>query len=237
MKTNKNLWLLPTSEVWKDVIGYEGLYQVSNFGNVKSLGNKKTKKEKVLKASLDGGGYLQVSLQINTIRKTFKIHKLVSICFLNHKPDGTNRIVIDHINENKLDNRLVNLRLVSNRENLSNQKGTSIFVGVYFCEYYNKWISKIQVEGKQISLGSFGTENDAKNAYQNALILLKNNDKSFVKFNEKSSNHKGVSLDKKRNKWVAQIKIKYKRIFLGRFETELEASNAYQKYLETLKDL
>lgn len=162
------------NEIWKDIPDYEGMYQASNFGNVKSLGNKKTKKEKVLKSGLDGGGYLQVSLQINSIRKTFKVHKLVAICFLNHKPDGTNKIVIDHINENKLDNRLMNLRLVSNRENLSNQKGTSLFVGVYFCKYNKKWISKIQVDGKNISLGSFDTENDASNAYQKYLETLKN---------------------------------------------------------------
>lgn len=228
---------MDNQEIWKDIIGYETFYQVSNFGNVKSLKNEKTKKEKILKSGLDDGGYLQVSLQTNNIRKTFKVHKLVALCFLNHKPDGTNKIVVDHINRNKLDNRLINLRLISNRENLSNQKGTSMFVGVHFCKYNKKWVSKIQVEGKKVSLGSFDTEKDAKDVYQNALNLLKNNDKSFVKFNEKSSNSKGVSWDKKRNKWIAQIKINYKKIFLGRYETELEASNVYQKYLETLKDL
>jgi hypothetical protein len=233
----KNIHVLPTFEVWKDLVGYEGYYQVSNFGNVKSLGNEFSRKEKNLKSSLDNNGYLQVSLQKNSIRKTFKIHKLVAICFLNHTPDGTNKIVVDHINEIKTDNNLENLRLVSNRENLSNQKGTSIHVGVYFCIYYKKCISKIQVDGKQVNLGSFDTENDANYAYQNALISLKNNDKSFMKFNEKSSRYKGVSLDKKINKWVAQIKINYKKIFLGRFRTEHEANNAYQKYLETLKDL
>lgn len=237
----KNIHVLATDnisgEVWKDVIGYEGLYQVSNFGNVKSLGNEKTKKEKVLKAGLDGNGYLQVSLQINNIRKTFKVHKLVALCFLNHKPDGTNKIVVDHIDKNKLNNNLINLRLITNRENLSTQGGTSMFVGVYFCKSYKKWISKIQVNKKQVSLGYFDTENSAKEAYEDALKLLENGDISFVKFNKKSSQYKGVSFDKSRKKWLAQIKINYKKIFLGRYETEEEAKNAYEKYLETLKDL
>ena len=63
----KNLHLLPTDkpseEVWKDVISYEGLYQVSNFGNVKSLGNNFTRKERLLKLSPQSKGYLTVVLQ------------------------------------------------------------------------------------------------------------------------------------------------------------------------------
>lgn len=237
----KNIHVLPTDkpsdEIWEDIVGYEGLYQVSNFGNVKSLGNEKTKKEKILKAGLDGNGYLQVSLQINNIRKTFKVHKLVALCFLNHKPDGTNKIVVDHIDKNKLNNNLINLRLITNRENLSTQRGTSMFVGVYFCKSYKKWISKIQVNGKQVSLGYFDTENSAKEVYEDALKLLENGNTSFVKFNKKSSQYKGVSWDKNRNKWLVQLKINYKKIFIGRYETESEANEAYKKHLETLKDL
>ena len=63
----KNLYLLPTAkpsrEVWKDVVGYEGLYQVSNFGNVKSLGNEFSRKERFLKLSAQSKGYLTVVLQ------------------------------------------------------------------------------------------------------------------------------------------------------------------------------
>lgn len=237
----KNVHLIPTEkqsrEVWKDIIGYEGYYQVSNFGNVKSLGNERNKKEKILKSGLDGKGYLQVNLQINNIRKTFKVHKLVALCFLNHTPDGTNKIVVDHIDKNKLNNNLINLRLITNRENLSTQGGTSMFVGVYFCRHYKKWISKIQVNGKQVSLGYFDTENSAKEVYEDTLKLLKNGDISFVKFNKKSSKYKGVSWDKNRNKWLVQLKINYKKIFIGRYKTEIEATEGYEKYLETLKYL
>ena len=65
----KNLHLLPTLEVWKDVKDYEGIYQVSNFGNVKSLGNKFSRKERLLKLSPQTKGYLTVVLQKNATRK------------------------------------------------------------------------------------------------------------------------------------------------------------------------
>lgn len=239
----KNIHVIPTDkpsrEVWKDVIGYEGLYQVSNFGNVKSLGNLKSKKEKILKQHSSGknSNYYTVSLNKNGESKKIKTHQLVAICFLNHKPDGTNKIVVDHINKNTLDNKLENLRLISNRENLSAQGGTSKFVGVYFCKHYKKWISKIQVNGKKVSLGYFNIENDAKEVYQNALISLKNNDTSFIKYNKKSSSYKGVSWDKRRNKWLVQLKKNYKKIFIGRYKTEVEANDAYIKHLEILKNL
>jgi len=59
----KNIHVLPKQkdfEVWKDVVGYEGLYQVSNFGNVKSLGNSFSRKERFLKLSPQSKGYLTV---------------------------------------------------------------------------------------------------------------------------------------------------------------------------------
>lgn len=90
-------------ESWKDIEGYEGLYQVSNLGNVKSLKNNKTKKEKILKPFKTRKGYLQVILCKNKTIKRFSVHRLVANAFIenpnnypcvNHKDEcGTNNVV------------------------------------------------------------------------------------------------------------------------------------------------
>ena len=96
-------------EIWKDVPGYESLYQVSSLGRVKSLqryvnnnGGKQLLKERLLKFGLSKG-YYNVVLYKNKKNKNIKVHKLVAMAFLNHKPNGY-ELVIDHINNNKLDN-------------------------------------------------------------------------------------------------------------------------------------
>ena len=82
----KNLHLLPTDkpseEVWKDVISYEGLYQVSNFGNVKSLGNNFTRKERLLKLSPQSKGYLTVVLQKKCNKKECIVKKKLDRCLI-----------------------------------------------------------------------------------------------------------------------------------------------------------
>lgn len=115
----KNVFILPTDkpseEVWKDIIGYEGLYQVSNFGNVKSLGNNFTRKERLLKLSPQSKGYLTVVLQKNGKRKTTLVHRLVAEYFI---PNLDKKLQVNHINGIKTDNRVENLEWVSHRENL-----------------------------------------------------------------------------------------------------------------------
>jgi hypothetical protein len=85
---------------------------------------------------------------------------LVAMAFLNHKPDGTHKIVVDHINNNKLDNRVVNLQLISQRENLSKDRkdGTSKYVGVCWKKSRNKWQVDIKIDGKRKYLGLFTDE-------------------------------------------------------------------------------
>lgn len=167
-------------EIWKDVIGYEGLYQVSNLGIVKSLPKEQCctngyfiTKEKILKQSIDGRGYYNVVLYKNRTPKTITSHKLVAITFLNHKTDGTNKLVIDHINANKLDNRVENLQVITNRENCSKDRtGTSKYTGVYWYKARKKWRADIQLDGKQKHIGLFNCELAASIAYQNKLKEL-----------------------------------------------------------------
>lgn len=115
MKTDRNIHILPTLEIWKDVIGYEGLYQVSNLGNVKSLGNEFSRKERLLKLSFQSKGYLTVVLQKDAKRKMVLVHRLVAEHFI---LNIYNKPQVNHINGIKTNNRVENLEWVSHRENL-----------------------------------------------------------------------------------------------------------------------
>lgn len=157
-------------EVWKDVKNYEGLYQVSNLGRVKSL---RFNKEKIMSGRPDGSGYLLVPLRKDSKTLTKKIHKLVAMAFLGHIPNG-HKLVIDHIDNNRLNNNLNNLQELSNRDNCvkNTSRGLSKYVGVSWMVKNRKWVSKIYINGKQIYLGSFIKEIDAHKAYQNKIKQL-----------------------------------------------------------------
>lgn len=154
-------------EEWKDIIGYEGLYQISNFGNVKSV---RFDKEKLLLPQTNSKGYYFVVLCDKTKRKQIQIHQLVAIAFLNHIPCKM-ELVINHINFDKKDNNVSNLEIVTNRENSNRKhlKSTSKYTGVSFEKDRNKWISQIKINGKRVLLGRFSNEIDANNAYQSKL--------------------------------------------------------------------
>lgn len=170
-------------EIFKDIPGFEGYYQVSNLGNVKSLERTAIRqpnrgnylvKEKILKPGKEGGGYLFVMLNVNKKKTMKKIHSLVAMAFLNHIPNG-HKTVVDHINNDILDNRLENLQLISQRQNASKDKKgySSKYVGVYFFKRDNQWVSQITIKGKCVYLGKFDSEIDAHKAYQNKLKTLK----------------------------------------------------------------
>ncbi len=164
-------------EIWKDVPNYEGHYQVSNLGRVKSLSRKAfngksmhTLKGRILKGSSGKSNYLIVGLSKNGKRKTITIHQLVVMAFLNHKPNGYNGLIVDHVNNIKTDNRLNNLQLVTARHNLSKDRKnkTSKYTGVRWCNSSSKWRSAIYINGNQIHLGLFLSEKEASNTYQKA---------------------------------------------------------------------
>ena len=157
-------------EIWKDIPNYEGKYMVSNIGNVKSLNFKNTKKEKILKTTIAKCGYHYTTLCKDGVRKKKYNHQLVAMAFLNHKPNKFEKVV-NHKNFDKLDNRLENLEIVSNREN-SNQKhikSTSIYTGVHWDSRKNKWSSVIHINNKNIFLGLFTDEIEAAKIYEKAL--------------------------------------------------------------------
>ena len=110
-------------EIWKSIKGYEGLYEVSNFGNVKSLERQvlgrlssytRSVKERILKLKTSNYGYLEVSLHKEGKLSTKRVNRLVAIAFINNV---NNYSQVNHIDGNKLNNNIDNLEWVNNSMN------------------------------------------------------------------------------------------------------------------------
>ncbi len=164
-------------EIFKDIPDYKGLYQVSNLGNVKSLERRvrcingfRTLKGRALIHTIGSKGYYRVGLSKNSKCKTRRVHQLVAESFLNHKPVGY-KLVVNHIDFDKLNNKVENLEIVTQREN-SNQKhlkSSSKYIGVSWKKRENKWRAQININNKRKHLGYFDNELEAADAYKIAL--------------------------------------------------------------------
>lgn len=98
-------------EIWKDIAGYEGLFQVSNLGRVKSLPRKNVTKEKILNGGDNGDGYIRVSLS----NKFYYVHRLVADAFI---PKIEGKDFVNHKDEVKSNNNVDNLEWCTNQENI-----------------------------------------------------------------------------------------------------------------------
>lgn len=104
-------------EEWKTIKNYEGLYEVSNLGRIKSLNYRRTGIEKILKGRLNNVGYLKVTLCNNGKSKEYFIHRLVAEAFISNP---NNLPCVDHIDTIKTNNNIKNLRWVTYKENNDN---------------------------------------------------------------------------------------------------------------------
>lgn len=160
-------------EIFKDIKDYEGLYQISNLGTVKSLDrispDGRNLKGVVLEKALSLG-YHYVNLTKNGIGIKHRVHKLVAIHFLDHKPCGYD-IVINHKDFNRQNNNVNNLELISARDNTNQEHLPSVskYIGVAWHKKNSKWQSQIRINGKRKYLGQFENEYEAHLAYKNAL--------------------------------------------------------------------
>ena len=169
--------------IWKDIPGYEGSYEVSEFGDVKSKsrwtvqsnGKNRFLSEKILKPFSSDKKRFSVRLANELGEKDFKTYQLVAMAFLGHVPCGY-KIIVDHKDNNPLNNHFSNLRLTSPRDNTSkDRKGyTSKYIGVSWDKQRCKWKSNIYIGEKLVFLGRFVNEIDASNAYIKRLKEIEN---------------------------------------------------------------
>jgi hypothetical protein len=159
-------------EIWKDVPNYNGDYQVSNLGRVKSL---KSNKVKYLIPFLDTYGYYSVKLSLKSKSKNHKIHILVAICFHGHIQSGL-KMVVDHIDNNSKNNYASNLQIISQRENATkDRKGySSKFTGVFWAKSCSRWVVQMHINGKNTHLGQFKCELKAALCYKETLNKIQN---------------------------------------------------------------
>jgi len=169
-----------TEERWLPIAGYDGLYEVSDLGRVKSLARTTTKGG--IKPPQNVQNYLQVALYKHGKGKGHKVHRLVLEAFLPIEEEK----IIDHINFIKSDNRLINLRWCSRSENTryQNKKDdcSSQYIGVSWHKKSKKWRATARKNNsKSKTIGAFDDEVEAAKAFNN--FIIENNLQEFAILN------------------------------------------------------
>lgn len=163
------------TEVWENIKGYEGLYQVSNIGRVKALRKivhynnaQRTQEERIMRPEVIKKGYLRVLLCFKGTQKHQQVHRLVYSAFKGDIPEG---ILINHKDLDKKNNCIDNLELMTNRQNAHHYRrsvGRSLPLGV--SKVRNKYKAVIQINKKAIRLGVYDTPEQAGAVFQKAII-------------------------------------------------------------------
>ena len=130
-------------EIWKDIPGYEGLYQASTSGEIKSL----FRYNKILKQTVGKNGYKAVELFKNKKGKRFSVHRLIALTFI---PNPYNKPQINHIDENKVNNNIENLEWVTAEENLKH--GTRLARQILHTDYTTEFRKEVaRINGRMAS--------------------------------------------------------------------------------------
>jgi hypothetical protein len=156
-------------EFFADVPEYEGLYQVSDRGRVLSLersvkngDNIQSVRERMLKPALESNGYLRVALFKDGKVKMFSVSRLVALTFLQ---PITDKPTVDHINRNRTDNRLENLRWASQTEQIRNRSCFKGHISISFhksSKYLSKWSVAFRYQNEKVKNKFFLTELEAR---------------------------------------------------------------------------
>jgi len=158
-------------ENWKDIQGYEGIYQISDKGNVKSLprewvwgnGAVRRRGELILKPGLNSAGYLSINMVTNGTSKNVVVHRLVAKAFI---PNPEVKAEVNHINGDKTDNRVENLEWCSREENQQHAYDTNLHkrtraVCAENCrKLFSKPVMQLTKDGKELNV--FPSENEAE---------------------------------------------------------------------------
>ena len=157
------------SEEWRDVVGYEGLYQVSSEGRVKSLerklphwrGGERIQQERILKPRIDRHGYLMINLCADN-KKWVLVHRLVCEAF-HENPEGKPQV--NHINEDKGDNRAVNLEWCTVKENNNHGTRNARIAGTK-----SKPVGQCTLDGELIKVWPSATEAERRAGFDHSAI-------------------------------------------------------------------
>lgn len=220
-------------EVWVPVRDFPQ-YEVSNWGNVRNVCSGT-----VLKAAARNNGYRAVTLCNLGVQCKYLMHRLVAVHFI---PNPENKPEVDHINHNKADNNVSNLRWATSSENKKNKSPTGRFLGVTWVAAYRRWKAQITIDGQKTYLGHYRTEEEAATAYD---IAARKHHGVFANPNfdtnraapVPTSKHsarpgslsKYVGVKPARTRWRAEITLNKKLHYLGCFATKEEAARARDK--------
>ena len=156
------------NDTWRSISGYP-TYQISNIGRVRNLDNNR-----ISKGHDNGSGYLKTVLCQNGEQTSFYIHRLVAQEFLDNID---NKPKVDHVDGDRKNNSILNLRWVSDGENSRNRKRNKVklssrYKGVYWEKGSSKWRARINKDGIDYYCGLFLDETDAARAYNMKAIEL-----------------------------------------------------------------
>lgn len=195
-------------ETFAPIEGYDDMYGISVYGNIISF-----KRGKLLKLNKNTSGYYQVGLFKDGKRRIFRVHQLVAINFIdkNYLSKG---LFVDHIDRNRVNNIVDNLRCVTPRENSSFIRGKVDKLGVGYSK--NAFTCHIVVGGVSYNLGRFTNKEDAHKKYLEALSCVKNGTfcHDDLRKNKKSI-FRGIYYSKRDCYWIGKVQHNGKRITVG----------------------
>lgn len=226
-----------SNEIWLPAKGLEGLYEVSSLGRVRSLPREIMRpngKRTFVKGSFVGWkdlkGYVVFRVRLEAYKKIqFRVHRLVYNTFVGEIPSD---MEIDHIDRNKQNNSIENLRILDRRSNSNNRNTTLDNIGAYKNKH-NSFVSFIYYNGKQYQLGSYKTENEASEIYNKAVSSIKED--KFIEFYS-TLNKKKKNKDTPKYISFRKNRLVYSVDYKGRYFDSKTLEDAIAKLEEFKKD-